>query len=40
MDLDDPLGGFADPQRLGKIDKLTELGIGEYISLPQVWMPF
>jgi hypothetical protein len=36
MDLKSQLSSFADPQRLGKIDKLTELGIGEYISLPQV----
>jgi hypothetical protein len=40
MDLENQLSGFADPQRLDKIDKLTELGIGEYISLPQVYIPF
>lgn len=40
MDLETQLGSFADPQRLGKIDKLMELGIGKYISLPQVNLPF
>lgn len=34
--MDNQLSGFDDPHRLGKIDKLMELGVGEYVSLPQV----
>jgi hypothetical protein len=38
--MENKLNGFEDPQRLRKIDKLMELGIGDYISLPQVHISF
>ena len=31
-----PANDLADPKLLSKIDKFFELGIGEYVALPQV----